>query len=75
MRARAAKDDSIGPVLFFRQPAGATVYCTGRSVPGHAGTKGRPETVNETAEIVTARGGSDDGFYGYWGKMPYGMPG
>lgn len=36
---------------------GATVYCTGRSVPGHPGMKGRPETINETAEIVTARGG------------------
>src|SRR5262245_34401256 len=37
--------------------AGATVYCTGRSVPGSAGMKNRPETINETAEIVTARGG------------------
>jgi NAD(P)-dependent dehydrogenase (short-subunit alcohol dehydrogenase family) len=37
--------------------AGATVYCTGRSVPGSAGMKDRPETINETAEIVTARGG------------------
>lgn len=37
--------------------AGATVYCTGRSVPGSAGMKGRLETINETAEIVTARGG------------------
>lgn len=37
--------------------AGATVYCTGRSVPGHPGMKDRPETIQETAEIVTARGG------------------
>lgn len=37
--------------------AGATVYCTGRSVPGSSGMTGRPETINETAEIVTARGG------------------
>jgi NAD(P)-dependent dehydrogenase (short-subunit alcohol dehydrogenase family) len=37
--------------------AGATVYCTGRSVPGNPGMKGRPETIDETAEIVTARGG------------------
>lgn len=37
--------------------AGATVYCTGRSVPGRPGMKNRPETINETAEIVTARGG------------------
>lgn len=37
--------------------AGATVYCTGRSVPGSPGMKSRPETINETADIVTARGG------------------
>ena len=36
---------------------GATVYCTGRSVPGSPGMKNRPETIQETAEIVTARGG------------------
>ncbi|HEX7182639.1 MAG TPA: SDR family oxidoreductase, partial [Thermoanaerobaculia bacterium] len=36
--------------------AGATVYCTGRSVRGKpAGS--RPETIDETAEMVTARGG------------------
>ncbi|MFP5245829.1 MAG: SDR family oxidoreductase, partial [Thermoanaerobaculia bacterium] len=37
--------------------AGATVYCTGRSVKGSPGMKNRPETIHETAEIVTARGG------------------
>ncbi len=37
--------------------AGATVYCTGRSVRGNLATKGRPETIDETAEMVTARGG------------------
>ena len=37
--------------------AGATVYCTGRSVRGNPGTAGRSETIDETAEIVTARGG------------------
>lgn len=37
--------------------AGATVYCTGRSVPGSPGMKGRPETIDETATLVTARGG------------------
>jgi NAD(P)-dependent dehydrogenase (short-subunit alcohol dehydrogenase family) len=36
---------------------GATVYCTGRSVAGSPGMKGRPETIDETAELVTARGG------------------
>ena len=37
--------------------AGATVYCTGRSVPGSPGMKNRPETIQQTAETVTARGG------------------
>lgn len=37
--------------------AGATVYCTGRSVAGSPGMKGRPETIHQTADIVTARGG------------------
>jgi NAD(P)-dependent dehydrogenase (short-subunit alcohol dehydrogenase family) len=37
---------------------GATVYCTGRSVRGQlaSGTQ-RPETIEETAELVDARGG------------------
>jgi NAD(P)-dependent dehydrogenase (short-subunit alcohol dehydrogenase family) len=37
--------------------AGATVYCTGRSVTGQPGMAGRPETIHQTAELVTARGG------------------
>jgi NAD(P)-dependent dehydrogenase (short-subunit alcohol dehydrogenase family) len=37
--------------------AGATVYCSGRSVTGHAATPGRPETIDETAALVTAAGG------------------
>src|SRR2546430_15593262 len=49
--------------------AGATVYCTGRSTranrkPRESGAKTspfdhaqRPETIDETAEMVTARGG------------------
>jgi NAD(P)-dependent dehydrogenase (short-subunit alcohol dehydrogenase family) len=41
--------------------AGATVYCTGRSsrkpLRGKAPTPGRPETIEETAELVTAAGG------------------
>ena len=37
--------------------AGATVYCTGRSVKGHPATAGRPEMIEETAEMVTAEGG------------------
>jgi len=41
--------------------AGATVYCTGRGTrqrPSQSGVyAGRPETIDETAEMVTARGG------------------
>ena len=37
--------------------SGATVYCTGRSIAGSPGMKGRPETIHETADLVTARGG------------------
>lgn len=37
--------------------AGATVYCTGRSVRGNASDLNRMETIEETAEMVTARGG------------------
>lgn len=37
--------------------SGATVYCTGRSIRGKPATGNRPETIEETAEMVTARGG------------------
>lgn len=37
--------------------AGATVYCTGRSVRGKPGMNNRPETIEETAAMVTAYGG------------------
>jgi NAD(P)-dependent dehydrogenase (short-subunit alcohol dehydrogenase family) len=37
--------------------AGATVYCTARSARGNLVTKKRPETIDETAEMVTERGG------------------
>jgi NAD(P)-dependent dehydrogenase (short-subunit alcohol dehydrogenase family) len=37
--------------------AGATVYCTGRSTRKQKATPGRPETIEETAELVTAAGG------------------
>jgi NAD(P)-dependent dehydrogenase (short-subunit alcohol dehydrogenase family) len=36
---------------------GATVYVTGRSVRGEPTTLGRPGTIDDTAEQVTARGG------------------
>jgi NAD(P)-dependent dehydrogenase (short-subunit alcohol dehydrogenase family) len=36
---------------------GATVYVTGRSVKGEPTTLGRPGTIDETADVVTARGG------------------
>jgi NAD(P)-dependent dehydrogenase (short-subunit alcohol dehydrogenase family) len=37
--------------------AGATVYCTGRSIRGQPSTYKRPETIEETAELVSAEGG------------------
>ena len=38
--------------------AGATVYCTGRSTRGKPSPYRRPETIEETAELVTAAGGT-----------------
>jgi NAD(P)-dependent dehydrogenase (short-subunit alcohol dehydrogenase family) len=37
--------------------AGATVYCTGRSVRGRPSPYGRPETIEETAALIRAAGG------------------
>jgi NAD(P)-dependent dehydrogenase (short-subunit alcohol dehydrogenase family) len=38
--------------------AGAIVYCTGRSVRGNPSPYGRPETIDETAEMIAAAGGT-----------------
>jgi NAD(P)-dependent dehydrogenase (short-subunit alcohol dehydrogenase family) len=38
--------------------AGAIVYCTGRSVKGNPSPYKRPETIDETAEMITAAGGT-----------------
>ena len=46
--------------------AGATVYCTGRSVSGKPATRSRPETIEETAEMVTVRGGK-----GLWARVDH----
>ena len=58
--AGATRGAGLGIALMLGE-AGATVYCTGRSVRGgppasgvHAG---RAETIEETAEMVEARGG------------------
>ena len=37
--------------------AGATVYVTGRSTRGHPSEYARPETIEETADLVSAAGG------------------
>ncbi len=37
--------------------AGATVYCTGRSTKNNPSDLNRPETIEETAELVTKAGG------------------
>ncbi len=44
-------------IAFELGSAGATVYVTGRSVKG-ATTDNRPETIEETADGVTSRGGN-----------------
>ena len=38
--------------------AGAVVYCTGRSVRGNPSSYGRPETLDETAEMIREAGGT-----------------
>src|ERR1700751_634322 len=38
--------------------AGATVVCTGRSTATHRSEYDRPETIEETAALVTALGGT-----------------
>ena len=38
--------------------AGATVYCTGRSARGNPSPYQRPETIDETADLITAAGGT-----------------
>ena len=37
--------------------AGATVYVTGRTTRSHRSEMNRPETIEETAELVTRLGG------------------
>src|SRR5438034_11401894 len=37
--------------------AGALVYCTGRSVRGNPSPYRRPETIEETAEMIAQAGG------------------
>ncbi len=37
---------------------GATVYCTGRSIRGRPASGNRPETIEETAEVVSQEGGT-----------------
>src|SRR3954447_13914761 len=38
--------------------AGAVVYCTGRSVKGKPSPYGRPETIDQTAGMIKAAGGT-----------------
>jgi len=49
--------------------AGATVYCSGRSVRGAPSSIGRPETIEETAEMVTTAGGM-----GLWAQVDHTQP-
>src|SRR5713101_9795113 len=38
--------------------AGATVYCTGRSIKGKPSPYRRPETIDDTAAMIKAAGGT-----------------
>jgi NAD(P)-dependent dehydrogenase (short-subunit alcohol dehydrogenase family) len=50
--------------------AGATVYCTGRSTREKRSSIGRPETIEETAQMVTEYGG-----VGLWAQVDHADPG
>lgn len=47
-----------GGIACMLGAAGATVYCTGRSIRGRPASGTRPETIEETAELVSAQGGT-----------------
>lgn len=49
--------------------AGATVYCTGRSVRGNPSPLNETETIEETAEMVDASGGK-----GIWVQVDHTVP-
>ena len=49
--------------------AGATVYCTGRSIRGNPSPRNEPETIEETAEMVDASGGK-----GIWVQIDHTVP-
>lgn len=46
--------------------SGATVYCTGRSIRGNPSSRNEPGTVEETVELVEARGGR-----AYWVQVDH----
>ena len=50
--------------------AGATVYCTGRSTREKRSSIGRPETIEQTAQMVTEYGG-----LGLWAQVDHADPG
>ncbi len=49
--------------------AGAIVYCTGRSVKSNLSSVNRPETIEETAQMVAAYGG-----VGLWAQVDHTQP-
>lgn len=56
---------------------GATVYCTGRSVPGSPGMKDRfvRWLQGHMPEVAAGWKEADEAFYVCWGDMPCEMPG
>ena len=57
-RARPAAPGAASAVALGE--AGATVYCTGRTTRARRSEYDRPETIEETAELVDAAGGDRD---------------
>ncbi|MET4093596.1 SDR family NAD(P)-dependent oxidoreductase [Arthrobacter sp. UYCu712] len=55
--AGATRGAGRGTAVAFGE-AGATVYCTGRSALGRRSDYNRPETIEETAALVSAAGGT-----------------
>ncbi len=54
--AGATRRDGRGLASMLGE-AGATVYCTGRSTSGNSAMDGRPECIEDTADMVTSYGG------------------
>ncbi|NKB72112.1 MAG: SDR family NAD(P)-dependent oxidoreductase [Candidatus Latescibacteria bacterium] len=66
--AGATRGAGRGIACMLGEP-GATVYCTGRSTKKNPSEYNRPETIEDTAEMVTAHGG-----HGIWVRTDHTQP-